>query len=170
MALDLNSTFDDAFRRATAERDEREGRRQHRDVTAAAEALYGGARDNLPDLCAEFYGEAGNTGVNVSALKLAAENKSYDAFERMLAIAADSAFCGPYRYGISEGPDWDSVYKIAKDDGRIAGALQGFEEVLDVRIKEMFELAEDMEEPAYETEPVQPKASESSFFSKFKFW
>ena len=99
----------------------------------------------------------------------AAENKSYDAFERMLEIASEDA-CGVSTvYSIGLGPDWNKVNEIAQSDERIAAALRRYDEKIDTNISSMFTSMEEDSPAAAETQPVQSRASGASFFSRLKF-
>jgi hypothetical protein len=102
------------------------------DDDPAVVGLKRGARENRPDLCVEFYGKAqwGPMFVNAQALRIAAENKSYRAFDKMLEIAGEYPFPNSGT-DIGFGSDWDKVQEIAKTDKRIARALQRYEGRLD---------------------------------------
>jgi hypothetical protein len=100
----------------------------------------------------------------------AAENESYDAFERMLEIASEDA-CGVSTvHSIGLGPDWNKVNEIAQSDERIAAALRRYDEKIDTNISSMFTSMEEDSPAAAETQPVQSRASGASFFSRLKFW
>lgn len=93
-----------------------------------ADRLVEAARTNNADLCGQLYGQAktGNIFVNARALRVGAENKSYEAFERMLEISGKEAFAATV-YSIGLGPDWDKVQEIGKSDVRIKAALDRYE-------------------------------------------
>ena len=92
----------------------------------AASALYDAARENKPGLCAEFFGKAtrGAIFANAQALRIAAENKNYDAFDAMMALSAEDV---AGRNQIGDGPDWGRVQEIAKTDRRIAESIRQFD-------------------------------------------
>jgi len=125
------------------------------DADPAVAALKRGAREDLPDLCAEFYGKVqwGPMFVNAQALRIAAENKSYRAFNRMLEIAGEYPFPNSGT-DIGFGPDWDKVQEIAKTDKTIARALQRYEGRLDA---------------AYGAEPVESTHS-TTWLQRLRFW
>lgn len=140
------------------------------DFDPVAEALKQAALENTPDLCEQFYGRAkrGNIYVNAIALRIAAENKSYEAFECMLAIAAEGA-CGitsPDSIGL--GPDWSRVQEIAQTDERIRAALQTYDEQIEKNITEVFGML--WGDDSSTEEEVPPAPRQQGFFERLKPW
>lgn len=129
------------------------------DFDVAAEKLREAARDNLPAQCAEFFGRAsqGIVYVNAEALRIAAESKSYEAFERMLELSGEHACGVTSEYSVGLGADWKRVQEIAETDERIASAIQRYEEQIDRNIDEMFG-AVDIEQQAASSGGVVVKA------------
>lgn len=104
-----------------------------------AENLIEAARANSAELCAQYYGKAenGNIFVNAKALRTAAENQSYEAFEQMLEISGNNA-CGIASVtSVGLGEDWTRVGEIAQTDVRINAALEKYDSQVDKNIDSM---------------------------------
>lgn len=98
--------------------------------------LQGGARINSPLLVRAVFGQT-NVGTNSKALRIAAENKSYNVVAYMLAASAEG-FLSPTGFGL--GRDWDKVQEMAKTDKRLDALLQKYEG----RSREVFDEVLDM--------------------------
>ena len=96
------------------------------DFDPAAQELFRGARENIAALCEQFMGKAMHSqSANARALRIAAENKSYDAFDRILVVSDEGTGCFPGGpFDLSLGPDWDKVQEIAQSDEHIAEAFR----------------------------------------------
>ena len=105
-----------------------------------AETLYSAAKDNQVALCTEFYGAAkvGKIFVNAKALLIAAENKSYEAFEKMLEISGEESCGVTSNYSIGLGEDWNKVVTIAQADERIDAAIKNYNKKVDENIGNIF--------------------------------
>jgi len=118
-----------------------------RNLFDTAGKLEQAAKDNDPDACSEYFGKAksGNIFVNSKALRIAAENKSYEAFERMLEISGKDA-CGiSSEYSFALGKDLDTVYELAETDERLCAALAHYEEQIDEGIDSIVTLPNNLQ-------------------------
>ncbi len=113
----------------------------------AADALFRAARENKPGQCAEYFGKAarGAIFVNSQALRIAAENKNYDAFDAMMALSAEDV-AGSNEIG--DGPDWNRVQEIAKTDRHIAESIRQFDARQDAIFDEIGRLRVERSGPA----------------------
>lgn len=98
-----------------------------------ADKLVEAARTDNPRLCKKFYGTA-DMQTNAKAFRVAAENRSYRAFERMLEIADEYSDCIVGPFNIATGDDWRMVEKIAKSDMRIKAAIVSYNQSFDERM------------------------------------
>ena len=101
---------------------------------------------------------SGRVFVNAEALRIAAENKSYQAFERMLEISAADSHGVPGSKDIGLGEHWNKVQEIGQSDERIASALAKYEKDADATFNAFMDefFPEDQED---EAEPKQENPS-----------
>lgn len=122
--------------------------------------IFAAAKNNDAGLCAELYGNApsANIYVNAKALRIAAENKSYEALECMLDIASEALFDTA---SIGLGPDWNAVQKIGKEDARIQSALENYDRASSKFIDQMLT-------GAFNDVGIHPEAPEPTPVQKMK--
>jgi len=82
-----------------------------------------GAKFNSVSLCKAAFGHAG-VFANSRALRIAAENKNYDAAAFMLERSGQD-FMGPYDFGL--GAYWDKVAAIGKQDPKLGAMMEKYE-------------------------------------------
>lgn len=101
------------------------------------ERLMAAARDNVADLCKTLYGTITPQAifVNSEALRVAAEAKSYEAFEAMLENASTITFDLSLNYSIGQGTDWTTAQGIARQDERLALAVEKYHVALDNNVR-----------------------------------
>lgn len=87
------------------------------------EDLMKAAENNDVPTCQRCYGMAQKAAhiINAKALRIAAEARSYEAFEAMLDLSVDSLFTSR---GIALGEDLQHVEALAEEDETIALLLQ----------------------------------------------
>lgn len=107
--------------------------------------------------------ERANVQVNSEALRVAAENKSYNAFAQLLKTSLERSWgCAlpttpdSFMYG----NDWSRVEELAKQDPRIGSMMERYSNLLDQSVDltiEMFKFRTEQEAVAFIAKNPPPK-------------
>jgi hypothetical protein len=86
------------------------------------------AMQNRATLCGKLFGQVGpsTNSLNTKVLNVAAQNKSYEAFEAMIDVAEKNISVTPTPYSILQTEDWDELYEVAETDVRLFRALDRY--------------------------------------------
>lgn len=97
--------------------------------------LISGAKHDSVRLAKIAFGHT-NVGANSKALRVAAENKSYNVFAYMLMTAAEGIMPGNMDFALDE--NYKRVKELAKTDKRLADIMQKKEETSEKAFQKFF--------------------------------